>query len=77
MSLAGTRNAFAGSLLADGIKSALTPKNKKPATKEDIENLKIDLLGRYHPINNMQPDFKAICPIMIWRIRRWFILMML
>ncbi|MEL0650752.1 hypothetical protein V6246_04915 [Algibacter sp. TI.3.09] len=54
MSLAGTGNAAAGSLLADTIKSVFTPLDNKPATKGDLENLKKQIVNRYHKITNLQ-----------------------
>lgn len=54
MSLAGTGNAMAGVLAADGIKALLTPISSKPATKGDLENLKKQLVNRYHKITNLQ-----------------------
>ena len=55
MSLAGTGNAAAGSLLADGLKSMLTPIENKPATKADLEKLRKQIVNRYHKINNIPP----------------------
>jgi len=54
MSLAGTGNAMAGVLAADGIKALLTPISSKPATKGDLQNLKKQIVNRYHKITNLQ-----------------------
>ncbi|WP_405293758.1 hypothetical protein [Algibacter sp. Ld11] len=62
MSLAGAGNAAAGSLLADGLKSMLTPIENKPATKGDLENLKKQLLNRYYKINNLAPRHDGALP---------------
>ncbi len=53
MSLAGTGNAVAGSLLADGIKNMFAAEQNKAATKGDLKKLKEELLGRYFPITNL------------------------
>ncbi|WP_282147887.1 hypothetical protein [Algibacter lectus] len=62
MSLAGTGNAAAGSLLADTIKAVLTPLDNKPATKGDLENLKKQILTRYHKINNLATRHDGALP---------------
>ncbi|WP_249754723.1 hypothetical protein [Algibacter sp. L4_22] len=62
MSLSGTGNAAAGSLLADGLKSMLTPIENKAATKGDLENLKKQLLNRYFKINNLAPRHDGALP---------------
>jgi len=54
MSLAGTGNAMAGALAADGIKALFTPISSKPATKGDLEKLKNQIVNRYHKITNLQ-----------------------
>ena len=54
MSLAGAGNAAAGSLLADTIKAAFTPLDSKPATKGDLNNLKNQIVNRYHKITNRE-----------------------
>ncbi|TBN04454.1 hypothetical protein EYD45_07500 [Hyunsoonleella flava] len=56
MSFAGVGNATAGSLVADGIKSALTKSENKPATKKDIRELKNLISNRYLPVYNMEKD---------------------
>ena len=53
MSYAGTGNAVAGSLLADGIKNMFTAEQNKAATKGDLKKLLDELQKRYHPIKNM------------------------
>jgi len=55
MSVAGTANAAAGSLLADGVKNIMTPLHSKNATKGDLENLRKQLISRYHRISNLAP----------------------
>ncbi|WP_159020624.1 hypothetical protein [Algibacter sp. L3A6] len=54
MSLAGTGNAIAGVLAVDGIKALFTSTENKPATKGDLENLKKQIVNRYHKITNLQ-----------------------
>ncbi|MFL1013206.1 hypothetical protein [Flavisericum labens] len=56
MSYAGIGNAALGSLAADGVKSLLTKKENKPASKNDIAELKALLTKRYFPVNNLPND---------------------
>lgn len=56
MSASGVGNATAGALIADGLKSLITSNKNKPATKGDLDDLKLLLTNRYLPINNMQQD---------------------
>jgi hypothetical protein len=53
ISAAGVGNAALGSLAADGVKSLLTPRKSKPATKGDIDLLLEKLGGRYHYVKNL------------------------
>ena len=53
MSLAGTGNALAGSLLAEGIINMFKAEQNKAATKGDLLGLLQEIKGRYHPINNL------------------------
>jgi len=56
MSTYGVGNAAVGSLIADGIKSLATSNKNKPATKNDIAELKALVTNRYLPINNIPLD---------------------
>ena len=62
MSLAGAGNAAAGSLLADTIKAVFTPLDNKPATKGDLNNLKSQIVNRYHKITNREARFDGALP---------------
>ena len=62
MSLAGVGNATAGTLAADAIKNLLTKQTNKPATKGDLAQLLEKLNGRYHLVNNMNPNPKGEYP---------------
>jgi len=53
MSLAGTGNALAGSLLAEGIINMFKAEQNKAATKGDLLGILQEIKGRYHPINNL------------------------
>ena len=53
MSFAGVGNAAAGSLAVQLATNFLTPKENKPATKGDLQNLTKTLQQRYHPVFNM------------------------
>ncbi|WP_338731506.1 hypothetical protein [Mangrovimonas cancribranchiae] len=55
MSFAGVGNAAAGQVLADGVKTFLTKKENRPATKKDINTMVSKIKGRYHLITNMSP----------------------
>jgi hypothetical protein len=54
MSLAGAGNAAAGALAVNLITNALTPEEKKAATKGDLSRLE-NKLKRYHRVINFQP----------------------
>ncbi|GGI56858.1 hypothetical protein [Winogradskyella haliclonae] len=62
MSFPGIANAALGNVAADAIKSILTPDNKKPATKADINDLLERLDIRYHYIKNLPQDDKGRYP---------------
>ena len=57
ISSSGIGNATIGTLIADGLKSIAISNKNKPATKNDIEELKNILTSRYLPINNVPNDF--------------------
>lgn len=59
ISAAGVGNAALGSLAADSVKSILTTRKNKPATKGDIDLLIEKLGGRYHLIKNMPPNING------------------
>ncbi|MFH4966284.1 hypothetical protein V8G69_14880 [Gaetbulibacter sp. M235] len=53
MTLGGVKNTLTGNALYDLGKSALTPEHKKPARRQDIDELKALIMGqRYFPVNN-------------------------
>ena len=56
MTLAGVGEAVVGVALVEFGKTIITPKDKKPATKRDIQELKALIKGRYLPVNNMEND---------------------
>ncbi|WP_027066809.1 hypothetical protein [Maribacter sp. Hel_I_7] len=56
MSLAGIGNAAAGAAFVDMAKDFVTPYAHKPATKKDIDDLKVFLKSRYHIVKNMNRD---------------------
>ncbi|MEP2058764.1 MAG: hypothetical protein ABJJ05_13210 [Maribacter litoralis] len=56
MSLAGIGNAAAGAAVAEIAKNIITPNANKPATKKDIEDLKMFFKTRFLPINNLKKD---------------------
>lgn len=62
ITVAGVGNAALGSLAADGVKSILTPRKNKPATKGDIELLLEKLGNRFHLIQNLPPNLKGEYP---------------
>lgn len=62
MSLAGAGNAAAGSLMADLFKDTFTRTENKPATKADLNNLKNQLVNRYHKITNLPPRYDGALP---------------
>ncbi|MDN3665793.1 hypothetical protein ACFFU1_18295 [Algibacter miyuki] len=62
MSFAGVGNAAAGVAVVDGLKSLLTAKENKAATKKDIQELKTLIIGRFLPINNISIDSMGRCP---------------
>lgn len=55
MSFAGVGNATAGTIAADLLTKAFTVEHKRPATKEDIQQI-VNRLGRFHLITNMPPQ---------------------
>lgn len=56
MSMAGVGNATAGTLAAQGLKHIFTAPQNRPATKGDLDKLFEKLNGRYHLIQNMEPN---------------------
>jgi hypothetical protein len=57
MSFAGFGNAAAGVVAVEVVKGIFTPEHNKPATKKDIEELKLMINGgRYFPVNNVPID---------------------
>jgi len=56
MSLAGIGNAAVGAAALEITKNILTPTTNKPATKKDIQDLKIFLKSRYLLVNNIARD---------------------
>ena len=62
MSFSGVGNAAAGVAVVEGLKSLLTAKENKAATKKDIQELKTLILSRYLPINNIGRDSMGRSP---------------
>lgn len=56
MSLEGIGNAAAGAAVAEIAKNIITPNAYKPATKKDIEDLKLFLKSRYYIVKNINRD---------------------
>ncbi|MBW2936794.1 hypothetical protein KXJ69_01670 [Aureisphaera sp. CAU 1614] len=56
MSLAGVGNAAMGNLAVNLLSKALTPEHNRPATKEDIIELKSLIKGSLLPIKNIGRD---------------------
>lgn len=56
MSWGGVGNSAVGTVLGNAATSLLTPEDKKPATKKDIEDLKSLISDRYLPIHNLSFD---------------------
>lgn len=56
MSMAGIGNAAAGTAVAEIAKALLIPKKNQPATKGDLEELKLTLQGRYFLAKNIPRD---------------------
>ncbi|WP_339715844.1 hypothetical protein [uncultured Kriegella sp.] len=56
MSLAGVGNAAAGAAAVELAKTMFTPAENKPATKKDIQELKVFIRSRYLFIKNLQKD---------------------
>ncbi|WP_324025427.1 hypothetical protein QSV08_19800 [Maribacter sp. BPC-D8] len=62
MSLAGIGNAAAGAAIAEIAKNIITPNANKPATKKDIEDLKMFFNARYLQIKNLRKDANGRLP---------------
>tara|TARA_R110000765_G_scaffold420632_2_gene525811 strand:- start:98 stop:520 length:423 start_codon:yes stop_codon:yes gene_type:complete len=56
MSLAGIGNAAAGIAVVEIVKNIATPNASKPATKKDIEDLKMFIKSRYFLVRNIGRD---------------------
>ena len=56
MSWGGVGNSAVGTIIGNATTRLLTPEEKKPATKKDIEELKSLISDRYLPINNLNND---------------------
>ena len=62
MSLSGVGNAAVGSLAVNIVTSFFTKEENKPATKNDIEEVKNLLMTRYHSVKNMQRNINGNLP---------------
>ncbi|CAN0599907.1 unnamed protein product, partial [Ectocarpus sp. 12 AP-2014] len=62
MSLAGIGNAAVGVAAVELAKNFVTPNADKPATKKDIEDLKMFIKARYLRIKNLRNDANGRLP---------------
>lgn len=56
ISIQGVGNATLGSIIGNKATDYFTPEEKKPVTNKDFQILKSELLGKYHPITNIDND---------------------
>ena len=62
MSFAGIGNAAVGAMAFEISKNIFTSDANKPATKKDIEDLKMFFKSRFLPVNNLRKDINGRTP---------------